>query len=148
MKKFVALIIILISGMLAIPSDYQVKASGTHVLYASTNSQTYQVADATVEDELLNASTTVEKAEVTADLETPKSTLDDVMNVPAKGSGTDDWLYYGLGVALYIFYNFVVRLFPTARSWTTGAMLYRLGNLLLKDRSVNGGIMRIRNDTK
>jgi len=145
MKKFVALIILLVS-VLAMTPDLQVMASSPPGIEVTLHSQVDQVALNEIEKEV--AVTTSVEEDVVADLEAPESTLSDVINVPNKGSGTEDWLVYALGVAVYIFYNFVVRLFPTSRSWTVGAMLYRLGNLFLKDRAANGGVMRIRNDTK
>ncbi len=81
-----------------------------------------------------------------AELEAPNATLTDVVNIPGKDSGWTDWIYWAISALVYVFYNFVVRLIPTSKSWTIGSILYRLGNLIIKDRSATGGILKIRSD--
>lgn len=65
--------------------------------------------------------------------------------LPGDGATTQDWVWWGLAAALFVL-EIVLRLAPTARSYSIITLLYNLLSLLFTDKATNNGKFKIQRE--
>jgi hypothetical protein len=86
--------------------------------------------------------TTVQAQDVNPPVDPPNAGLIDIISLPAKGD-TAGWIFWGLALFVFITYNVVMKLIPTSKSWTFLGILYRIFNMIIKDKATGGGALTI-----
>lgn len=75
--------------------------------------------------------------------EEPAPTLPEL---PGPDASRTDWVWWGLAAALFVL-EIILRLVPTARSYSIVAILYKLLSALgAKDRALNGGTYKVKRE--
>lgn len=80
------------------------------------------------------------------DISPPEADYGDILNLPGKDADKSVWIYWGISVAV-VLYEMISRLVPTMKSRSIITGIFNLFNLILKDRTANGGIFKV-NETK
>jgi hypothetical protein len=97
----------------------------------------YSIADAGIQ-------TFVATDVVAQNIDPPNAGYGDVLNLPGKDDGVGQWLYWFAALLVLLLYEIVFRLVPTAKSISLISFIYNILNMLLKDRSTNGGVFSIK----
>lgn len=67
-----------------------------------------------------------------------------VTNLPASGSGTEDWVFWVFGIVAVVLYEIVFRFFPTTKDWSVLSLIYRACNFLAPNRVKGGGTFKVK----
>jgi hypothetical protein len=65
--------------------------------------------------------------------------------LPGDGATTHDWIWWGLAAALFVL-EIVLRLAPTARSYSIITLIYNLLSLLFTDKATNDGKFKVQRE--
>jgi Ca2+/H+ antiporter len=142
MKKFLVLIMLAFTFVFVMPMQTKALQLPTdQIVLAVDIGQQVQSAVVYISNIGYDVQTFISTKALAQDIEPPNADLGDVIKIPAKGD-TPGWIYWSVAVFV-LGYSFIVKLIPTAKSWTIAAIFYRIGNIFIKDRASGGGTLKI-----
>lgn len=140
MKNFLFMLILALVALVASPPQSAQCSTVAPIMAVVADAG----LSATVATDAVVQSTDFETSLQSENLPPPEVGLKDVIKTPKKTDPVGDWIYWALGAFVWVFYNIVVRIIPTSKSWTIVAILYRISNFFVKDRATGGGTLTIK----
>jgi hypothetical protein len=137
MKKFLVFVTLLFFIIAASPPTKAVSLNTDYpveMLIMQTDVQTIVLADEAYPAESYQFQTFVQ--------EEPAPNLPEL---PGPDATKSDWLWWAFGAGLFLL-EIILRLVPTARSYSIIAIVYKVLSLLAKDRSVNNSTFKVQRE--